>query len=213
MDLETGIDPHSLAGGSVLHWSRARPASAGPPVPLPSAGAPANVGGMTDQTPSFDPAATDLRAYREALGRFGTGVTIVTCATPDGPLGITANSFASVSLDPPLVLWAPAKSSSRYPFYVAARHFAIHVIGADQIEHCKGFARTGDAFHEFDWSESAHGVPLLHGCLSCFECERTAEHDGGDHAIIVARVTRVTTRPGTPLLFFGGSYGSFSPQP
>ncbi|SNR76180.1 flavin reductase family protein [Puniceibacterium sediminis] len=166
---------------------------------------------MTAPSLSFDPATEDARTFREALGQFGTGVTIVTCATNDGPLGITANSFASLSLDPPLVLWSPAKSSSRYPFYAAAEHFAIHVIGDDQLDHCKGFARSGDAFHEFDWTTGAHGVPLLSGCLSRFECEKTAEHEGGDHTIIVARVTRVTTRPGTPLLFFGGTYGGFAP--
>ncbi|MFZ5964798.1 flavin reductase family protein [Thalassococcus sp. BH17M4-6] len=158
----------------------------------------------------FDPATENSRAFRDALGRFGTGVTVITCATPDGPLGITANSFASVSLDPPLVLWAPAKGSSRYPFYAAADHFAIHVMGAEQSALCDGFARSGDAFDRFDWHESAKGVPLLGGCLSRFECTKTAEHDGGDHTIIVARVTRVATRDGDPLLFFGGGYGGFA---
>lgn len=165
---------------------------------------------MTAHPLSFDPATEEPRAYRAALGRFGTGVTIITCATPDGPLGITANSFASVSLDPPLVLWAPAKSSSRYPFYAAADHFAIHVVGADQVALCNGFARSGDAFDQFDWETGAQGVPLLNGCLSRFECTKTAEHDGGDHTIIVARVTRVTTQPGAPLMFFSGDYGSFA---
>lgn len=160
---------------------------------------------------SFDPADTDTRAFRDALGRFATGVTVVTCATNDGPLGITANSFASVSLDPPLVLWAPAKASSRYPFFAAADHFAIHVVGSDQADICNGFARTGDAFDQFDWETGAHGVPLLQNCLSRFECTKTAEHDGGDHTIVVARVTRVTTRIGEPLMFFGGKFGGFTP--
>lgn len=165
---------------------------------------------MNALTNSFDPALEDARAFRAALGRFGTGVTVVTCATPTGPLGITANSFASVSLDPPLVLWSPAKSSSRYPFFMAADHFAIHVVGDDQKDICQGFAREGDAFDRFDWETSPSGVPLLNGCLSRFECTTQAVHDGGDHSIVVARVTRVTTRDGSPLLFFGGSYGSFT---
>ena len=131
---------------------------------------------MTAPEQHSDPASHDSRAFRDALGRFGTGVTVVTCATPDGPLGITANSFASVSLDPPLVLWAPAKASSRYPFYSAADHFAIHVMGAEQSALCTGFARSGDAFDRFDWEESESGVPLLGGCLARFECTRTASH-------------------------------------
>jgi flavin reductase (DIM6/NTAB) family NADH-FMN oxidoreductase RutF len=165
---------------------------------------------MTALPHSFDPASEDSRAFRAALGRFATGVTVITCNTPDGPIGITANSFASVSLDPPLVLWAPAKMSSRYPFYAAAEKFAIHVVSSEQADLCGGFARAGDAFDGLDWELCPEGVPLLNGCLSRFECEKTAEHDGGDHTIIVARVTRVTTQPGTPLLFFGGDYGSFA---
>ncbi len=158
---------------------------------------------------SFDPAVEDTRAFRDALGRFGTGVTVITCATPTGPLGITANSFASVSLEPPLVLWAPAKSSTRYPFYMAADHFAIHVMGAEQGDICHGFSREGDIFDTLDWETGPHGVPLINNCLSRFECTRVAAHDGCDHSIIIARVSRVTTREGDPLLFFGGAYGGF----
>ncbi len=164
---------------------------------------------MTAHATSFDPAAGDSRAFRDALGRFGTGVTVVTCATPSGPLGITANSFASVSLEPPLVLWSPAKSSQRYPFFMAAERFAIHVMGADQFDCCHAFARDGAAFDRYDWHTGDGGVPLIDGCLSRFECQTSATHDGGDHSIIVARVTRVTTQDGDPLLFFAGQYGSF----
>ncbi|WP_089881639.1 flavin reductase family protein [Citreimonas salinaria] len=166
---------------------------------------------MTAKADSFDPHQADPRAFREALGRFGTGVTVITCATRDGPLGITANSFSSLSLDPPLVLWAPAKSSARYPHFMAAERFAIHVMGRDQFDTCRGFARDGDAFDRIAWEEGEGGVPLISGSLSCFECATTATHDGGDHSIIVARVTRVTTRAGEPLLFFGGAYGTFDP--
>ncbi|WGW05280.1 flavin reductase family protein [Tropicibacter oceani] len=164
---------------------------------------------MNALTKVFDPTEVDSRAFREALGRFGTGVTVITCATTTGPLGITANSFSSLSLDPPLVLWAPAKSSSRYPFYMAADRFAIHVIGAEQATMCKAFARSGDAFDQFDWEYSPEGVPLLNGCLSRFECKTHATHDGGDHSIVVGQVERVTTRPGDPLLFVGGNFGGF----
>jgi len=165
---------------------------------------------MNALTHSFDPAQDNARDFRAALGRFGTGVTVVTCDAGDGPLGITANSFASVSLDPPLVLWCPAKSSTRYPFFMAADHFAIHVVGADQADLCQAFAREGNAFDQFDWKKSARGVPLLSNCLSRFECSKVAEHDGGDPSIVIAQVSRVTTREGAPLLFYSGRYGGFT---
>lgn len=164
---------------------------------------------MTVQPLSFDPALDNSRAFRDALGRFGTGVTVITCNTPTGPMGITANSFASLSLDPPLVLWSPAKTSSRYPFFMAAEQFAIHVVGADQVDVCNGFARSGDAFGDLTWHRGGGNVPLIDGCLSRFECTKTATHDGGDHTIIIGQVTRVTTQKGTPLMFFGGAYGGF----
>lgn len=163
---------------------------------------------MTAEPHSFDPATEDPRSFRAALGNFATGVTVITCQSGSGPIGITANSFASLSLNPPLVLWAPAKSSQRYPFYMAAEHFAIHVMGAEQTDICSGFARNGDVFDAFDWEEGSHGVPLINGCLSRFECTQTAQHDGGDHSIIVGRVTRVTTQSGKPLTFFAGKYGA-----
>lgn len=165
---------------------------------------------MTALPQTFDPAKADPRDFRDALGRYGTGVTVITCETGTGPLGITANSFASVSLDPPLLLWSPAKRSSRYPFYMAARHFAVHVLGAEQAALCEAFSRSGDAFDRFDWERNAHGVPLIHGCLSRFECRAIASHDAGDHSIVVGHVDRVTTREGAPLMFFCGRFGRFS---
>jgi flavin reductase (DIM6/NTAB) family NADH-FMN oxidoreductase RutF len=157
---------------------------------------------------SFDP--QDARAFRDALGRFATGVTVITCDTGTGPLGITANSFASLSLDPPLILWSPAKHSSRYPFFAAAPHFAVHVMGDDQFELAQGFARSGDAFGSVEWQTGAHGVPLISDCLARFECTLEAAHDGGDHTIIIGRVTRVSARDGDPLVFQGGRYGGFA---
>lgn len=164
---------------------------------------------MTALSTRFDPSQGDPRAFRNALGQFGTGVTVITCMTPTGPLGITANSFASVSLTPPLVLWSPAKSSTRYPFFMAAEHYAIHVIGEDQREICNAFSRQGDPFEQMDWTTSKDGVPLIDNCLSRFECQQSVCHDAGDHSIIIGHVRLVTTRPGKPLLFFGGSFGRF----
>lgn len=156
---------------------------------------------------SFAPSEADPKAFRNALGQFATGVTVVTCMTPQGPLGMTANSFSSLSLDPPLVLWSPARSSSRHEAFVTAPHFAIHVLSAEQEALCTGFARDGRDFGAADWNLNADGAPVLDGCLSCFACRRSAVHPGGDHSIVVGEVTHVTTRQGAPLLFHGGRYG------
>ena len=160
---------------------------------------------------SFDP-AQDGRAFRSALGRFATGVTVITCDSGTGPLGITANSFSSLSLDPPLVMWSPAKTSSRYPFFAATERFAIHVMASDQFGIAAGFARSGDAFEGLDWTPSADGTPLINGCLARYECTHEVSHDGGDHTIIVGRVLRASARNGAPLVFSAGQYGAFAAE-
>ncbi|MBT8460484.1 MAG: flavin reductase family protein [Boseongicola sp.] len=159
---------------------------------------------------AFTPTLETQRAFRDALGCFATGVTIVTCKTETGPLAIAANSFASLSLDPALVLWSPAKSSRRFPAFEAAEHYAIHVLKDDQIALCKAFARDGTAFDAVSWAQNAHGVPLIENCLARFECTRQTIHDGGDHVIIVGEVTRAETDSGDPLVFSKGSYGRFT---
>lgn len=158
----------------------------------------------------FTPGPDTARDLRDALGQFATGVTVVTCNTAEGPVGITANSFASVSLDPPLVLWSPARGSRRFPAFESAEKFAIHVLGDHQRDICEGFVRDGFDFSAFDWHEGENAVPLLHNCLARFECARHAIHEGGDHAIIVGRVTAAALSEGTPLLFARGSYGRFT---
>jgi flavin reductase (DIM6/NTAB) family NADH-FMN oxidoreductase RutF len=158
----------------------------------------------------FVPGEETAREFRDALGRFATGVTIVTTMTDQGPLGITANSFASVSLDPPLVLWSPARTSRRFPAFEAATHYAIHVLGEDQRELCAHFSRDGFAFDALDWRKGDHGIPEIAGCLARFDCERTAAHDGGDHLIIVGRVLSAEARDGAPLVFSSGRYGHFT---
>ncbi len=167
-------------------------------------------GGLESAMETFVPGPETSRAFRDALGAFATGVTVITTRTAAGPLGITANSFASVSLDPPLVLWSPAKASRRFHAFAEARHFAIHVIGADQPEIAAAFARQGDAFDVCPTSNGVEGVPLLEGCLARFECRTVAVHDGGDHAIVVARVLRAASREGEPLVFSSGRYGRFA---
>jgi flavin reductase (DIM6/NTAB) family NADH-FMN oxidoreductase RutF len=156
---------------------------------------------------SFTPGPETRRDYRNALGRFGTGVTLVTAP---GPIGITANSFASVSLDPALVLWSVDCGSDRYADFCKARYTAIHVLSAEQGELAMAFARKGSKFGDVPFTENDTGVPLLADCLARFECTLSAVHDGGDHKILVSRVTRATVGEGPPLLFVGGRFGSFT---
>ena len=168
-------------------------------------------GSMTADA-TFVPDAENLRAFRDALGRFATGVTVVTTAGPDGPMGFTANSFAAVSLDPPLVLWSPAKSSQRYPIYAAARYYSIHVLGQDTGDWAMRFVRGGSGFDSLRHDLTPEGIPVIPGALSRFDCEQHATHDGGDHLIVVGRVLRAACGTGAPLIFSQGKYGGFSPQ-
>ncbi len=162
---------------------------------------------------AFEPGPGSQRDLRRALGRFATGITVITCDSALGPLGITANSFASVSLDPPLVLWSPAKSSARFEAFTEARHYAIHVMAQDQVEDCLRFTRSGDDWDGIAWERGPNGVPVISHCLARFDCERQAVHEGGDHAIVVGRVLSVKRGTGgKPLLFADGSYGRFLPD-
>ncbi len=160
---------------------------------------------------SFTPGPSRERALRTALGAFATGVTVVTCRdTSAGPLGFTANSFASVSLDPPLVLWSPSVASPRHDAFVAAQDFSIHVLAADQLHLSQRFAERADDFNGLDWHDSPNGVPLLDGCLTRLDCRHFATHGAGDHTIVLGLVEQVTHTPGAPLLFALGAYGRFS---
>jgi flavin reductase (DIM6/NTAB) family NADH-FMN oxidoreductase RutF len=152
---------------------------------------------------------SDEQGFRHALGAFATGVAVVTVATPEGPLGITVNSFTSVSMDPPLVLWCPAKWSRRYAAFAGAGHFAIHVLGADQKAVADGFSRDGAAFGALDWAANAQGVPLIEGVLARFVCTTWALHEAGDHTIILGRVTEAARARGPGLVFHGGVWGRF----
>lgn len=164
--------------------------------------------GRTAEMADFVPGPNTAREFRSALGQFATGVTIVTTETPTGPIGITANSFSSVSLDPPLVMWCPAKASKRFPFYKQARHFAIHVIGCDQTRIAERFARAGDDFERLEVAYNEHSVPLIEGCAARFECKTEQIYDAGDHAIMVGLVERATTFvDADALIFAAGKYG------
>nr|WP_201156434.1 flavin reductase family protein [Rhodobaculum claviforme] len=161
----------------------------------------------------FTPGPETARLLRDALGRFATGVTVVTVASDMGPVGITANSFTSVSLDPPLVLWCPARGSRRFAHFADAAHFSIHVLGADQMELSRRFASGPGTFDAIPETLSPEGVPCLPGVLARFDCALHAAHDGGDHSIVVGRVLRSALGDGAPLVFAGGGYGRFAAGP
>jgi len=145
---------------------------------------------------------------RQCLGRFATGVTVVTCADArGGPCGITANSFSSVSLDPPLVLWNIAKVSNSLQAYLGAKTFAFNILGEDQRDISDHFARTDHTrFTGIDYSLSEEGVPLLAGTIAVLECRTHEIHDCGDHYIIIGEVQRFASRDGKPLIFANGAY-------
>jgi flavin reductase (DIM6/NTAB) family NADH-FMN oxidoreductase RutF len=155
---------------------------------------------------------SDARAFRNALGRFATGVTVVTTQGPDGPLGFTANSFAALSLDPPLVLWSPARSSARFAIFSAAQAFAIHVLAAEQAGLGARFVRGGAGFDGLEHDLNEAGVPVLPDTLARFDCRLHATHDGGDHLIVVGQVDQAMYREGAPLVFSQGGYGAFVPH-
>ncbi|MEY2633184.1 MAG: hypothetical protein RIR00_1838 [Pseudomonadota bacterium] len=151
----------------------------------------------------------DSRAFRDVLGRFATGVTVVTCLGPDGqPLGLTVNSFNSVSLDPPLILWSLALSSPNLEAFSRCSHYAVNILAADQEALSNQFAgRSEDKFLNVRWQAGLGGVPLLDGCVASFEVFNENRIPGGDHQIFLGRVARCAQNPKRPpLLYFGGAY-------
>lgn len=156
------------------------------------------------QPPSFS-----AQEFRAALGMFATGVTIVTARTADGQvIGLTANSFNSVSLSPPLVLWSLSRAAASMPVFSAGSHYAINVLAADQKAWAERFASKGaDRWSGVGFDVGAGGAPLLHGAAAVFECFNRSRYEEGDHVIFVGEVERCTHRRGaSPLLFHGGRY-------
>ncbi len=147
--------------------------------------------------------------FRASLGMFATGVTIVTARTPAGVLvGLTANSFNSVSLNPPLVLWSLAKSASSMAVLSTGSHYAINILAADQKELAERFAsRREDRWSGVAFTEGVCGAPLLDGAAATFECFNRSRYEEGDHVIFVGEVERCSQREGaSPLLFHGGRF-------
>jgi flavin reductase (DIM6/NTAB) family NADH-FMN oxidoreductase RutF len=152
----------------------------------------------------------DSKAFRQALGAFPTGVAVVTATAEAEPVGITVNSFTSVSLDPPLVLWCLKKDSQRYRVFVEAKSYTISILGAEHENVSSRLAKQGE--HRLDdmgLMATALGPPALEDALAIFECEAHAAHEGGDHTILIGRVVRFTRRDaGAPLVFHRGRYGA-----
>ncbi|MCG2594525.1 flavin reductase family protein [Ramlibacter sp. XY19] len=155
------------------------------------------------------PPSFSSQEFRAALGMFGTGVTIVTARSAEGQLvGLTANSFNSVSLAPPLVLWSLARAAASMAIFSAGSHYAINILAADQKPLAERFALKGaDRWNGVGWDMGAGGAPLLHGAAATFECFNRSRYEEGDHVIFVGEVERCAHRAGaTPLLFHGGRY-------
>lgn len=150
----------------------------------------------------------DGRAFREALGAFTTGVTVVTTRGEHGDVGLTANSFNSVSLEPPMVLWSLGKTASSLPAFKAAKHFAVHILAENQQELSNQFATRGiDKFADVDVARGPDDVPLLNDCAARFVCRTEYQYEGGDHIIFVGEVLDFSHWEQAPLLFHGGKYG------
>ena len=151
----------------------------------------------------------DPQSMREVMGHFASGVTVVTAVTDDGPIGFTCQSFTSLSLDPPLVVFAPGRTSRTWPQLRGIGRFCINVLAEGQDAVSQNFARTGvDKFAGMPWTPSAHGSPVLDDVVAWIDAELWAEYDGGDHTLAVARVLDLgADERRRPLLYHRGEYG------
>lgn len=147
------------------------------------------------------------REFRDALGQFATGVTVVTSEVDGTLLGLTVSSFNAVSLAPPLILFSLARSAQTFPLWIKARYFGVTVLAEHESHLSNRFARGGaDKWNGLAPLRGAKGIPLLRGGLVTFECATHAFYDGGDHEIVVGRVLSFSRNDGRPLLFHGGRY-------
>jgi 3-hydroxy-9,10-secoandrosta-1,3,5(10)-triene-9,17-dione monooxygenase reductase component len=155
-------------------------------------------------------AGTDATELRRALGCFVTGVTIMGTRTATGaPIGLTVNSFSSVSLSPPLVLWSLARSASSFDAFAECETFGVNVLAVDQVELSDRFAKSGgDKFAGLAFSSGIGDVPLLDGAVAHFACRTVARHPGGDHVILIGEVLACSRTDRAPLLYARGAYGA-----
>lgn len=154
----------------------------------------------------------DDSRFREVLGHFATGVTIVTAMEDGSPVGFTCQSFTALSLSPPLVALAPAKSSTSWPRIARAGMFCVNILGSHQEAVCRAFAVSGgDKFAGVDWYPGSNGAPVIDRSLAVVECELETIHDAGDHELVTGRVQEMHLGRGSPLLFYRGGYAGIAP--
>lgn len=165
---------------------------------------------MSTQSSSAGPPQFDTRHFRHALSQFATGVTVITTRLPDGTfLGLTASSFNSVSLDPPLVLWSLSQHASSLPVFTGNSHYVINVLAGDQALLAERFAmRIENRFEGVDFDLSFTGLPILKGAAAWFECHNRSRYPEGDHVIFVGEVERCEVSPKPALVFHGGKFVS-----
>ena len=163
--------------------------------------------GSIDMFTEFTPNSNNTKMLRNAFSRFATGVTVVSCNSSNGHIGMTVNSFSSISLDPALIMWAPDKRSSRFKYFENAKHFAVHVLNSDQFKLCNEFVKNKNAFDTITHSISKEGVPLIDNCLARFQCIKFDMHDAGDHKIIIGKVESALECEGNALSFYSGEFG------
>ena len=159
-----------------------------------------------------DSSPFDSAKYRQVLGHFPTGVTVITAMTDDKPVGMAIGSFASLSLDPAQILFCAGKQSSSWPKVQAAGAFCANILAEDQEDVCRVFAsKSDDKFGEIGWKHSGNRSPLIDGALAYIDCTVEDVIESGDHFIVIGRVTDLDVRhEGGPLLFFRGGYGRFA---
>lgn len=158
--------------------------------------------------------AIDVARFRQVLGHFATGVTVVTTAEGGEPAGLSVNSFTSVSLDPPLVAFCVARESSTWPRIRGSGRFCVNILSEDQEDLCRVFAVRGgrDKFRGVGWRPAESGAPIVSGALAWIDCTVEDEHVAGDHIIVVGRVGELgVEQEGRPLVFYRGGYGRFEP--
>jgi 3-hydroxy-9,10-secoandrosta-1,3,5(10)-triene-9,17-dione monooxygenase reductase component len=152
----------------------------------------------------------DQARFREVLGHFATGITIVTATDEGEPVGFSCQSFAALSLDPPMVILAPAKSSTSWPRIARAGSFCVNILGEHQEAVCRAFAVSGgDKFDGVEWTSGVTGSPLIDGSLATVECTLGAIYEGGDHELVTGHVVDMEIGKGSPLLFYRSGFGRF----
>jgi flavin reductase (DIM6/NTAB) family NADH-FMN oxidoreductase RutF len=163
---------------------------------------------------SIEPAAFDTRFFRNALSQFATGVTVITTRSADGGfVGMTASSFNSVSLEPPLVLWSLGNASVNLPLFTANTHYVINVLSAEQLALAQQFAsKVEDRFAGVSYALSPQGNPIIDGACAWFECHNRSRYPEGDHVIFVGEVEQCSFTPAEPLIFHAGQFGTLHPK-